>query len=236
MILTRQKSIDEICEMLEGSERVALLGCGGCVTFYNSGGRKQTAELAEKLRERGIDVVATGINARQCYLIKEKKAENLSDIEVLKKVSKSIKGLEEAQGIDAVVSLACGVGPQNLANLLHVPVYPAQNTLFKGRRRPEGDFDLERCIGCGDCIIGYTGGICPVTRCAKSIMNGPCGGVFNGNCEVSQSRVSKHPIPCAWVQIYEKLKRQGKLENIKKIFSAKDFTKASHMRKLEVGR
>ncbi len=234
MIITRQKSLEEILEMLQGSEKVALIGCGGCVTFYKTGGRKETVELAEKLKEKGIDVVATGISARQCYLMEEKEAEGLDDIEIIKKLARSIEGLEETESLDAVVSLACGVGVQNLANLINIPVYPAQNTLFMGRRRVEGDFDIEQCIGCGDCVLGYTAGICPVTRCAKSLMNGPCGGVFNGNCEVSQSRVSKHPVPCAWIQIYEKLKKMDKLDNIRRIFPEKDFTKATHMRKVEV--
>lgn len=234
MIITRQKSLEEILEMLQGSEKVALIGCGGCVTFYKTGGRKETVELAEKLKEKGVNVVATGISARQCYLMEEKEAEGLDDIEIIKKLARSIEGLEETESLDAVVSLACGVGVQNLANLINIPVYPAQNTLFMGRRRVEGDFDIEQCIGCGDCVLGYTAGICPVTRCAKSLMNGPCGGVFNGNCEVSQSRVSKHPVPCAWIQIYEKLKKMDKLDNIRRIFPEKDFTKATHMRKVEV--
>jgi len=235
MILTRQKSIEELKGMLEGSKNVALLGCGGCVTFYNAGGRKQTIELAERLQKEGVNVVATGMNPRQCYLIKEKEAESLDDVEAVKKFSRSIEGLDEAEDLDAVLSLACGVGAQTIANLVDIPVFPAQDTVFKGRRRPERDFDLERCIGCGNCIIGYTGGICPVTRCAKSIMNGPCGGVFTGGyCEVSQSRVSEHPVPCAWVEIYQKLKRQGRLGNIKETFAEKDFVKATHMRKLEV--
>ncbi len=236
MIITRQKNLEEIIVMLQGSEKVAIIGCGGCVTFYKTGGRKQTIEMAEKLREKGIDVVATGISARQCYLIEEKEAEALDDSEIIKKVARNIVGLEEAEGIDAVVSLACGVGVQNLANLIDTPVYPAQNTLFMGRRRVEGDFDIEQCIGCGDCVLGYTAGICPVTRCAKSLMNGPCGGVFNGNCEVSQSRVSEYDIPCAWIQIYEKLKANGKLDNMRRIFPEKDFIRATHMRKVEVAK
>ncbi len=234
MIVTRQKPVEEVVEMLSGAENVVLLGCGGCVTFYKTGGRKETIELAEKLKEKGVNVVATGISARQCYLIEEEKVKDMSDVEVIKTVAKSISGLEEVEKIDAIVSLACGVGVQNLANLVDIPVYPAQNTLFMGRRRVEGDFDLEQCIGCGNCVLGYTAGICPVTRCAKSLMNGPCGGVFNGNCEVSQSRVSKHPVPCAWIQIYEKLKKQGKLDNMRKIMPEKDFSKATHMRVVEV--
>ncbi len=235
MIITRQKTFDEIEAMVDDHDynKIALIGCGGCVAFYHQGGRKETVELAEKLKAGSRDVI-TGIANRQCYLCREEDVRDLNDADTLKKVSREIEGFDNLDGVEAVISLACGVGVQNLANLVEIPVIPAQNTMFMGKRRVRGDFDIEQCIGCGDCILGLTGGICPVTRCAKSLMNGPCGGVFKGNCEVSQSRVSKHPVPCAWILIYKKLKKLGRLDNMKKIRPARDFVKSANMRMLEV--
>ncbi len=235
MIITRQKPMEEILEMLSPYRGVALVGCGGCVAFYRTGGAKQTREMAEKLREAGVSVVALGIANRQCYLCEESEVAKLSDAERIRKVARELEGFAQLEKAEVVLSLACGVGVQNLANILDIPVLPAQNTLFMGRRRVEGDFDLEQCLGCGDCILAFTGGICPIARCAKSLMNGPCGGVFNGMCEVSKSRVSEHPVPCAWIEIYRKLKKQGRVQELRKIRPPKDFTRAAHMRKVAWG-
>ncbi|NOZ58542.1 MAG: hypothetical protein GXO66_03050 [Euryarchaeota archaeon] len=235
MIITRQKPMEEIVETLSRYSGVALLGCGGCVAFYQTGGAKQTKEMAAKLRDAGVKVVALGVANRQCYLCEEREVAGLSDAERIRKVARELEGFSELENAEAVLSLACGVGVQNLANILEMPVLPAQNTLFMGRRRVEGDFDLEQCVGCGDCILAFTGGICPVTRCAKSLMNGPCGGVFNGMCEVSKSRVVEHAVPCAWIEIYNKLKKQGRLQELRRIRPPKDFTKAANMRKVAWG-
>ncbi|NOZ82789.1 MAG: 5,10-methylenetetrahydrofolate reductase [Euryarchaeota archaeon] len=230
MIHTRHKPLEEILQMLSGA-KVALLGCGGCVAFYRTGGAAQVRELAEKLRGHA-EVVALGVSNRQCYLCAEEELSGLSDAERIRKIARELEGFDRLEEAEAVLSLACGVGVQNLAGVLEMPVYPAQNTLFMGRRRVEGDIDIELCAGCGDCVLGYTAGICPVTRCSKSLMNGPCGGVFNGLCEVS--RVAGEEIPCAWVEIYRRLKKLGRLQEMRRIREAKSHSSSGIPRRVKV--
>jgi hypothetical protein len=119
---------------------------------------------------------------------------------------------------EAVLSLACGLGPQTIARLYPaLPVFPAQNTVFLGaEEREEGNIE-ERCAACGDCILGLTGGICPIARCAKSLLNGPCGGSQNGKCEIGQDR------DCAWALIIERLEKLGKLQNLEVIQPPKNY-------------
>ncbi len=231
MIHTRHKPLEEILQMLSGATKVAVLGCGGCVAFYRTGGAAQVRELAEKLGEH-LQVVSLGVSNRQCYLCREEELSGLRDAERIRKIARELEGFDRLEEVEAVLSLACGVGVQNLAGLLELPVYPAQNTLFMGRRRVEGDFDIELCVGCGDCVLGYTGGICPVTRCSKSLMNGPCGGVFNGLCEVS--RATGEEIPCAWVEIYRRLKKLGRLEELRRIREPRSHAASGIPRRVKV--
>ena len=123
-----------------------------------------------------------------------------------------LEGLEEmAKGYDCLLSMACGAGVQNLAErFADKPVFPAVNTVFIGIDRGLGWYE-EKCRACGECVLGYTGGVCPVTRCAKSLFNGPCGGTQVDHCEVDKD------VPCAWYDIYSRLKEQDRLENIIKI-------------------
>jgi ferredoxin len=97
-----------------------------------------------------------------------------------------------------------------------LPVIPALNTTFLGASAKPGIW-AEMCRGCGDCVLTYTGGICPVARCAKGLFNGPCGGSQNGSCEVGLDT------PCAWAMIYYRLKRQNKLHLLEEIRAPKDW-------------
>ncbi len=230
MIHTRHKPLEEILQMLSG-RKVALLGCGGCVAFYRTGGAAQVRELAERLRGH-VEVVALGVSNRQCYLCREDELSELGSADRIRKIARELEGFDRLEEAEAVLSLACGVGVQNLAELLELPVYPAQNTLFMGRRRVEGDFDIELCAGCGDCVLGYTGGICPVTKCSKSLMNGPCGGVFNGLCEVS--RATGEEIPCAWVEIYRRLKKLNRLQEMRRIREPRSHAASGIPRRVRV--
>jgi hypothetical protein len=210
MIITEQKPIEEILEMLGPYKKVGVLGCAGCVGFYQVGGLKQVNDLVEKLKEKGIEIAGSGAVARQCSItaLQEKMPEEL----------------EEA---DVVLSTACGVGVQTLASALGAkPVAPALNTLFMGRKGD--DMYYEECLACGDCILHTTGGICPITKCPKSDINGPCGGVHNGMCEVDKNR------DCALILIYNKLKTLGQLDYMKKRRPPKDYSIRTHPRKAEV--
>ena len=195
MVKAIRKPLEEIAALVGGRTRVLVAGCGGCVSVCLAGGQRETfalaAELAESARGRGSRVHASCITVeRQCD------AQYLAEIQ------------DMTGGVDCVLSMACGAGIQHLAEAFpRLPVFPAVNTVFVGIDRDVGLYE-ERCRTCGDCVLGYTGGICPIARCAKSIFNGPCGGTHpDGTCEVGG-------VPCAWTAIHERLTAQGRLQEI----------------------
>ncbi|MFQ5800100.1 MAG: methylenetetrahydrofolate reductase C-terminal domain-containing protein [Candidatus Hydrothermarchaeales archaeon] len=210
MIVTSEKPFSEILEMVRG-KKVGIIGCvGGCASLYNTGGKEQVESLSARLKEAGIEVVCSTTQGRHCTLTA------FSDI----KDSESLK----ESGV--ILIMACGVGVQSVAGLAEVPVYPALNTWFAGRK-----YDavlMERCLACGDCVLHLTGGICPITRCPKSLLNGPCGGVYAGKCEVDRTN------DCAWILIYKRLKELGQLDKNRSIKPPKDFKVMAHPRKFEV--
>ncbi len=188
MIVAEQKPIEEIKEFLTGHKRILLLGCGTCVTVCLAGGEREVATLAPILRMSGNIEVMENTIERQC------------DAEFFDAVK------EQAESCDAVLSMACGVGVQMVANIFgDKPVYPALNTKFMGTNDGAGQWS-ENCLACGDCKLGIFGGVCPVTRCSKSLLNGPCGGSVDGKCEVDPENID-----CGWQLIYDRLKALGKL-------------------------
>ena len=191
MIITQKKPIEELLDMLGGAQTVALVGCGSCATACATGGEQQIAELKGILEARGMRVVATAISDYCCMHLKTRT--------VLKPVI--------AAEPEAVVAMSCGDGVQVIAQYCKCPVYPSNNTLFLGESVKMGLFE-EACHMCGDCMLGQTGGICPISRCAKSLVNGPCGGSKNGRCEVNPDN------PCAWVEIYNRLVALGQEEKL----------------------
>ena len=191
MIITRRKPIEDVLAMLGGVKKVALVGCGSCATSCQTGGEKELAGLKAFLEERGYEVVATVLPGECCHKMLVKK-----ELKVLKNT-----------GCEAVIGMACGDGVQTVADNITLPVYPANDTLFLGQIERVGIFH-EYCRMCGDCVLGSTGGICPITRCAKSLVNGPCGGQKNGKCEVNPEN------DCAWIQIYNRLVTTGQEEKL----------------------
>lgn len=205
MIIATQKPIKEIAEMIEGCRKVLLVGCAGCVTVCLSGGEKETEILASSLRikrkleDSPIETV-TFVCTRQC------------DPEYLVPLDNLIKD------VDAVISLACGVGVQYLAERYAGKwVVPALNTNFVGGSLEQGVWE-ERCGLCGNCVLHLTGGICPIIRCSKSILNGPCGGSQYGKCEISKD------VDCAWQLIYDRMKSLGKLDRLVDYMPPKDWS------------
>jgi ferredoxin len=182
MIIAEQKELTEIEGMLAPYRKVLLAGCGTCMAFCSAGGPKEVDKLADALLSKNKDVIIEKtITPRQC-------------------AAKFIDRLEGKVGdCEAILSMACGNGVQAVASL---------NTQFIGVEKEPGVW-TENCLACGDCILWRTGGICPVTRCAKSLINGACGGASEGKCEVSKDRV------CAWQEIYHALKRLNKLHYLK---------------------
>ena len=204
MIKSEVKPLDEIKEMLTGYKKILNTGCGGCSSVCLAGGLKEVNNLNTKLLlscqadKTPIEIDGFTVE-RQCEI------EFLSELDTLIKP------------YDAVLSMACGAGVQYLAERFpEKPVFPALNTKFVGVNKDLGWYE-ERCKTCGDCILGITGGICPVSMCAKSLFNGPCGGPQDGHCEVDKD------IPCAWINIYDRLKSQNRLDHIHKIYTSREW-------------
>lgn len=193
MIIAEQKSLDEIKTLIGDAEKVLVMGCGTCVTVCFAGGDREAAITASSLR----------IATKLAYSPKE-----VSHITVQRQCEWEYldEAAEQVAQADVVLSLGCGVGVQAIAE--HFPntwVVPGLNTTFMGIPTEQGVWD-ERCAACGDCVLGLTGGICPIARCSKSLLNGPCGGSEDGHCEIDPET------PCAWQLIYDRLSQKGKLE------------------------
>lgn len=205
MIVAEQKPIEEIKRYVEGHKRVLVLGCGTCVTVCLAGGEREVATLASTLRLSGNPEIVENTIERQC------------DAEFYEAVA------EQAASCDAVLSMACGVGVQMAARIFpDKPVYPALNTKFMGTNDGAGLWS-ENCLACGDCKLGDYGAVCPVTRCSKSLLNGPCGGSVNGKCEVDPENID-----CGWQLIYDRLKTLGRLDVLSEIAEPKDWSKTHH--------
>jgi ferredoxin len=207
MIIAEQKPVNEIVELTKGQKKLLTVGCGSCVTICFAGGERETEALAAGIKlaaaKDGRPVeIDTDIVLRQC------------EREFIEPLAAKV------EAADAVVSTACGVGVQLLAERWPEKlILPGLNTSFMGLPVEQGVW-VENCGGCGNCVLAYTGGICPIARCAKSMLNGPCGGSQNGKCEVAAD------IDCAWHQIYERLKQQDRLNMMTEFKPAKDWTTA----------
>lgn len=190
MIVAELKPYDEIKKFLDGRRSVLVAGCGGCTSVCHTGGLREAGAAAAILRrDTGLKVSPVTIE-RQC------------DDEFVDELGRAIKG------VDAVISLGCGAGVQLIAERFPgVRVYPGLNTTFLGTSHERNVF-IERCRSCGDCRLGYTAGICPVTRCAKGLQNGPCGGSEDGMCETGGGR------ECAWCLIIARMKEQGRIDEL----------------------
>lgn len=211
MVITSQKSLEDILKSLEGAARVFIIGCGECSTTCKTGGEDEVRAMRSALEKAGKAVTGHCIPSAPCIAAKVK-------LELVKQR----KALEAA---DAILVLACGLGIQTVSENLRVakPVHVGCDTLFMGAVSGAGEF-FERCSACGDCVLEMTGMICPVTRCPKSLLNGPCGGQDKGKCEVDKER------DCAWILIYEKLKKEGRLSLLKRAQPAKDYRTANKPR------
>ncbi len=192
MLVTVRKPIDEITEFLTGERSVFLLGCDGCAAASGTGGEPEILELKAELEERGTKVVDWAVLDFLCQ-----KALIRTGLRPY---------AEPLRAADSVVVSTCGIGIQATATVLDRPVHPACNTVSLGGIRGEWQGE-ERCDECGQCFLEYTGGICPLTACAKGLVNGPCGGAKDGRCEVEPD-VRR----CAWEVIYERLERQGRVD------------------------
>jgi ferredoxin len=205
LIVAEQKSIEEISRMIEPYARVLILGCGTCMTVCDSGGEREVSflhnalQLAQARSGDGVHSFSEYTLKRQC------------DPEFLEML------VGRVEDVDAVLSLGCGIGVQAVAERFpDLPVLPGVNTSFMGMTKEWGVWD-ERCAACGDCRLAETAGICPITRCTKGILNGPCAGAKNGKCEANKD------MDCAWILIYQRLERLQQLENMRRYYPPRNF-------------
>jgi len=206
MVIAEAKPVAEILDMIKDFQKVVVAGCKGCVTVCNVGGEKEVAILASELR---IARKAAGSDLE----VKEYTCERQCDPEYIESLDDLVADA------DAVVSIACSVGPQYIVTRYpHLQVYPGVNTTSIGGAVEHGVWK-EFCQACGSCIIGDFGGLCPITRCAKQLLNGPCGGSSQGLCEVG-----KGAIPCIWQLIYDRLKNLGQLHKMQEVKLGKNWS------------
>ena len=205
MIVAERKTLEQIEAMIEGFQKLLIVGCGTCVAVCMAGGEKETELLAAELRMKGklegkqrtIDQITI---TRQC------------DKEYLEQLARYM------DEYDAVISMGCGAGVQFMAERYDEKiVLPALNTRFIGVAEGAGVW-TQRCMACAECILDQTGGVCPMTMCAKSLLNGPCGGTDHGKCEVDNEK------DCAWTLIYKKMEKLGRLDYLTKIQPPKDYS------------
>ncbi|MCX5711264.1 MAG: methylenetetrahydrofolate reductase C-terminal domain-containing protein [Candidatus Omnitrophica bacterium] len=217
MIITEKKSIEEILESLKGYQKIFLVGCGECSTTCKTGGEPELKEMKALLEQHRKTVLGMCMPSAPC-IAPQIKAE----------LAKNMKALRESE---AFLVLACGLGAQSVKDndRLGLAIIPALNTVFGAVMDAQGNF-VEKCSLCGECVLDVTGGICPVTLCAKGLLNGPCGGMNKGKCEVDKDK------DCAWVLIYQELEKRKKLNQIKEIQQPKDYKKSTKPHKLVVSK
>ena len=205
MIIASKKPIEEIIQEVKDYKRILILGCNECVTVCEAGGKKEVEVLASTLR---MHFIKEGNEKK----IDERTLERQCDHEYLEEIRDIV------DNYDAVLSLACGVGVKFAAEKYHTtPLLPGVNTCFLGANEQRGLW-TERCQACGSCILARTAGICPISRCAKRVMNGPCGGSSNGKCEINKE------LDCAWQLIIDRLRDLGRLDDYEIVAPIKDWS------------
>jgi len=215
MIATKLKQFEDILKTIKECSNIFLVGCGECATTCKTGGEKEILEAKEKLEKAGKTVTGWVIPDAPCVSAQMKIA-----------FAKNRKAVTDA---DAILVFACGSGIQSVKanDRLEKEVYPACDTLFGAAVDGLGNMK-EFCSACGECILDSTGGICPVTRCPKGLLNGPCGGMNKGKCEVNTDE------DCAWVLIYKEMDKKKHLEAFKAIKCPKDYSKSVRPRSAEI--
>jgi len=191
MILSEQKPFEEILSYLNGEKSIFILGCNGCAEASGTGGPLQVKEMTQKLEEAGKKVTGSSVVDFLCEKALVK--------------SRLRAKMEPVNAADSILVMTCGIGVQAVAASINKPCHPACNTMNLGGSRGEWR-GSERCIECGDCLLEYTGGICPLTACTKGLINGACGGASNGKCELSPEK------DCGWELIYNRLKATNRLD------------------------
>jgi ferredoxin len=216
-IITTKKPFDEILGAMKGANKITLVSCGSCAAMCQTGGTEGAKEMANKLEEQGFQI--------KTVIVPEEVCDNRVMLKDFRKIDEDLKDS------DAILTLSCGLGVASIVKALekkypNLPVFIGTNTEFMGMTERIGRFYM-RCRGCGQCLLNETGGICPITTCAKSLMNGPCGGMVKGKCEVGN-----YEIDCGWVLIYNRLKELGRLDLFTKLRDPVDWSESGHQREV----
>ncbi|MBS3947769.1 MAG: methylenetetrahydrofolate reductase C-terminal domain-containing protein [Dethiobacter sp.] len=187
--ITKQKMAEEITRQLDGLDRVCIIGCGACATTTRTGGIEEVMAMKERLQGEGKLVTGWMVIPTTCDEMTVETANSHG---------------EAIRNADSILVMSCALGVHRVSLYTNKPVIPALDTLFVGMEDIPGSF-YEVCVQCGQCLLGYTSGICPLTACHKGLLNGPCGGTNRGKCEVDKEK------DCAFTLIYDRLKEQGRL-------------------------
>ncbi len=206
MIITEPKPFEEIIDSLAGVDKVFIIGCGDCATSCKTGGEAQVVAVAARFTALGKTVTGSCVPSATCVSAKLK--------------TELAKNLQALRGSQAVLVLACGSGVQSFKenDRFGLKVVPGCNSISAAVLDAKGEL-YERCSMCGECLLAFTGGICPVTRCPKGLLNGPCGGMDKGKCELDKER------DCAWALIYREMERRGQLDIFRRIRAPRDHAK-----------
>lgn len=215
MIISEAKPFQEVIDSLKDCQKIFLVGCGDCATLCKSGGEEQLKAMKEKLEAGGKTVMGMCIPESCCIAAKLKT-----------ETAKNLKAIRESE---AILVLACGLAAQSIKDndRFGLRIVPANNTVFGAVMDSQGNF-YEKCSLCANCVLDSTGGICPVTLCPKGLLNGPCGGMDEGKCELDKER------DCAWVLIYREMEKRGRLEDIRRNRPPRDYQKSLKPHKLAV--
>jgi hypothetical protein len=212
MLVSEPKPWEEVVGYLNGEDKIFIVGCKGCAEVSQTGGEPQVLEMKQKLEQAGKTVtgytVVDFLCDRALVILRLKARE------------------DEVMAADSLLVMTCGVGVQATAAVVDKVTHPACNTLNLGGARGEWR-GSERCLECGDCLLDLTGGICPLTACTKSLINGPCGGAKDGKCEVEPDVRD-----CGWHLIYERLKKLDRLDRMKEVVPPKAYSKMEPPKRL----
>jgi hypothetical protein len=210
--ITRQKPFDEIKQQLANFDRLFIIGCGTCTTMTKTGGVDQVLEMKDRLQQLGKRVSGWTVIPTAC--------DEMTEVAM----KENSRALESAS---CILAMPCALGVHRISLYIHRPIIPALDTLFIAVEDTPGYF-REVCAQCGQCILGETAGICPITACHKGLVNGPCGGTNNGKCEVDKEK------DCAWTVIYQRLNEQGRLDLMRKYYSPRNFQVVPRPRTMKI--
>jgi hypothetical protein len=210
--ITRQKPFDEIKQQLANLDRLFIIGCGTCTTMTKTGGIDQVLEMKDRLQQLGKRVSGWTVIPTAC--------DEMTEVAM----KENSRALESAS---CILAMSCALGVYRISLYIHQPIIPALDTLFIAVEDTPGYF-REVCAQCGQCILGETAGICPITACHKGLVNGPCGGTNNGKCEVDKEK------DCAWTVIYRRLNEQGRLDLMRQYHSPRNYQVAPRPRTIRI--